>query len=342
MFQSFFVSRKHIREAYGLGFVLFCILVLDTYINLWITNGLQELGNIAARGYQISILGTMTAATKADIIQELIISFAGFTLLAAFGVVVGSCVAYCTSKYALSWRKSMTAHYTERWSRTQGHIELASQCIQQNIERFTVLLETIFVAVFKGGMTLIIFYADNNLSELDKKMMAVTGIDIPNMLIWLAMITGIGGTVISAFAGKRLTQIIGQKQITENNFRNALLYKENGARDEQSLAEWTPLFGEVCRNVNRTIGGYFWFNIWQNSYSRAMSALPIFLASLAVATGAIAFGDFTKITLAFAQMNGSFSVLIYSWPMVMEFSAMRRLLSQFGKELHAKEQEMKK
>jgi len=104
--------------------------------------------------------------------------------------------------YSLRWREAMTFEYIPRWREVREEIEGASQRIQEDTYRFAKIVEYLGLQVMNAFMTLAAFLPI--LWGLSQGISVPIIQDVPGSLVWAAVITSVGGMIISWLVGIKL------------------------------------------------------------------------------------------------------------------------------------------
>ncbi|MDI9336719.1 MAG: putative transporter [Gammaproteobacteria bacterium] len=314
MLKSFFYHKKWMWWSYG-GLALLVGLILITVQ--------QTVSLNAWRGEFYNLLQKPDIPNGLDKFWGFMQQFA---MIAFPFMLLRSLENYLASHYAFRWRQALTTDYLQRWQKVFGHIEGASQRIQEDCMRFAIQTESLGLAVARACLTLISFIPI--LWVLSAK---VTVPWLPlgeGSLFWLALVTALGGTVISWFVGTYLPGLEYKKQRAEAAFRKQLVYAEDD-RPKIDFQELLTLFLGV-RSVNfKLYNHYAYFALWGNFYNQLMIIFPYLLMGPYLFTGVITLGVLTQVSDAFGRVNDSFSLLIDRWTDITELRSIYRRLYEF-------------
>lgn len=164
--------------------------------------------------------------------------------------------------------------------------------------------------------------------------MAIAWLQFEGSLFWVALVTAVGGTVLSWFVGIRLPGLEYNNQKTEAALRKELVYAED-ERSRMTLAEVMQLFMGVRINNFRLFNHYAYFNLWSNLYSQTMIIFPYLLMGPSLFTGLITLGVIQQVSNAFGKVNEAFSYLIERWTDITELRSIHKRLSEFERSLAA-------
>ncbi len=325
MLNAFFGSRKWFLWAYGGGL----FLLLSLYAQVQMTVALNEW-----YGRFYDMLGEVSKHTLPEF-WEYMQQF--FTIVIPY-TALATLTAYITRLYSFRWREAITFDYLPRWRNVTTDIEGASQRIQEDAQRFAKIVESLGLQVIRALMVLVAF-----LPVLWKMS---DGISLPyfgpieGSLVWVALITSIGGMVISWFVGMRLPGLEYNNQRVEARFRKELVYGEDDKVTHALMPTLTELFTGIRFNYQRLFLHYGYFDLWSNLYGQSMVLVPFLILgpSLFLASGAITLGVLMKVSNAFDKVHGSFSLFIDNWTTVTELRSIWKRLREFEQNLDKHQQ----
>ncbi len=257
-----------------------------------------------------------------------------FALIAAVYMLVAVLNHFFTSHYAFRWRTAMNNYYMDRWDRLR-HIEGASQRIQEDTMRFATITENLGTRFLDSVMTLLAFLPilwglSNHVKELP-----LIG-EIPQGLVFVAILWALGGTVLLAAVGVKLPGLEFRNQRVEAAYRKELVIGE----DHQERAEpptIAQLFGDVRRNYFRLYFHYMYFNIARYSYLQFSVIVPYLALAPTIVAGTITLGIMQQIVRAFGRVESSFQFLVHSWTTIVELISIYKRLAAFEATLQNKE-----
>ncbi|HEY4519974.1 MAG TPA: putative transporter [Candidatus Paceibacterota bacterium] len=285
---------------------------------------------------------------KKHTVQEFWVSLRMFLWITIPWVVVWSLTKYLTSIYTLRWREAITVNYLPLWCPVGVDIEGASQRIQEDTQKFSDILETLGLAFMRTLMTLIVFLPVLwQLSEnIDvplfipgtPEMRIVNGVEvtinhIPGVLVWLAVITSVGGTILSFLVGIKLPGLEYNNQKVEAAFRKQLVLGEDNKVTYAVLPALFELFTGIRTNYQSLYLHYGYFNVWIAAYGQLMSVVADAFAGPGIFTGAITLGVLVQVNNAFGKVHSGFSFFAESWTTVTKFLSVLKRLNEFERNL---------
>ena len=323
MFRAFFRSKKWRYRAYGGSGVILILLILQLKVALTI----NELNK---RFYDV------WSDPGRHYLTEAYAALLPFLWTGATLVFVNTIASYVTSKFVLWWREAVTFHYLDLARTSQAQIEGSSQRIQEDVARFTKVMETIALTLVGSIFTLIGFVPI--LWTLSNAVQVPILSAIPGSLVWVCFLTGIGGFLISWLVGSKLTVLEYENQMVEAAFRKELVYCEDDPPLLADQKKFQDLFVSVRTNWNRL---YFYnalFDLWKHFYLIHVWMVPFLVLASGLFVGLITFGVMMQVNDAFARVNNTVSQFIQNWQIITEVRSIYWRLGEFEQRLTAAQQ----
>ncbi len=251
-------------------------------------------------------------------------------------IVVAVFNAFFVSHYVFRWRTAMTNYYTEKWQYVR-HIEGASQRIQEDTMRFASIMESLGVNLLKSVMTLIAFLPILWSLSGHVKELPIIG-EVPQALVFVAIIWSVFGTILLAMAGIKLPGLEFNNQKVEAAYRKELVYGEDHESRAQPMT-LTELFGDVRQNYFKLYAHYAYFNVVRYSYLQFGNFIPLIALAPSIVAGAFTLGVMTQILNAFSKVEDSFQYLINSWTTIVELLSIYKRLKGFEQSIDAMAQQ---
>jgi len=300
--------------AYGSGLILLGFLYAQVHMSV--------LLNRWRRGFF-----DLLEKVEAHNVNEFWASLWQFTWIALFYILFAIVTSYLTRLYSLRWREAMTFEYIPRWREVREEIEGASQRIQEDTYRFAKIVESLGLQVASAIMTLVAFLPI--LWGLSKGISVPIIKDAPGSLVWMALITSLGGMIISWFVGVKLPGLEYNNQKVEAAFRKELVYGEDDKANFASIPKLTELFTGIRFNYHRLFLHYGYFDLWINAYGQFIYVMPFVFVGPNFFARAITLGIVMQVVDAFSQVQSSFALFIYNWTTVTELRSIRQRLREF-------------
>ena len=250
-------------------------------------------------------------------------AFAGIALVAITTSVLTN---FVTSHYVFRWRTAMNDHYVANWQRLR-HIEGASQRVQEDTMRFAQTVETLGASLVDALMTLIAFLPILWVLSAQVKELPLIG-EVPQALVFVAVIWALLGTVLLAVAGIRLPGLEFRNQRVEAAYRKELVLGEDAAaRAEPPTLH--ALFLNVRANYFRLYLNYLYFNVVRYGYLQAGVLVPYIALAPSIVAGGLTLGVMQQIIRAFGRVEGSFQYLVNSWTTIVSLISIYKRLRAF-------------
>ena len=263
---------------------------------------------------------------KADDLEAFWKSIYDFSYIAFSLIAIAVAIYYFKKHYAFRWRQAITYYYLPHWEKREGNIEGASQRIQEDTGQFAFYLEYLGLGLFQSVLTLIAFIPI--LWMLSSKIPVPWLAGVDGALVWIALVTSIGGMAISYFVGIKLPKLEYENQRVEAAYRKHLVYSEDHI-DYRDIPTIHGLFDDLRTNYFRMFNHYSYFEAWGVFYSQSMVIVPIIIAGPPIFTKVITLGVMMKVLSAFGKVNDSFSYFIDHWTEITKFISVIKRLREF-------------
>ena len=321
MFKSFFLSRRWWAwSLLGSALILYATwyrVGLDVQVNEWF-GGFYDMVQAA--------LSKPGSASLPEFWRQL----TTFGTLAMTYVTIAVVLEFFIKHYIFRWRQAMNDYYMAHWDRLRT-IEGAAQRVQEDTMRFARIMEGLGVEFMRSVMTLAAFLPI--LWTLSEKITELPLVGhVPHAMVWVALMSAMGGTVLLAVVGFKLPGLEFQNQRVEAAYRKELVYGED---DPSRAAPPTvqALFGDVRRNYFRLFFHYLYFDVAKWSYLQFSVLIPLIALAPTVVAGVITLGVMQQITRAFDRVEGSFQFLVLSWGTIVELMSVYKRLRAFERQI---------
>ncbi len=249
-----------------------------------------------------------------------------FISIAIVAITVTVLNDFFVSHYVFRWRTAITQYYTSKWQQVR-HIEGASQRIQEDTRLFAEISERLGAQFLHSVTTLFAFLPVLWTLSLHVKVLPLVG-EVPQILVFVALLWAIIGTTLLAVAGIRLPSLNFKKQLAEAAYRKELVYGEDYEERARPVT-LTELFTNVRKNYFRLYTNYLYFNIFRHGYLQAGILIPFITLGPSIVEGAFTLGIMERISNAFRQIESSFQFLISSWDGIIELLSIHKRLRTF-------------
>ncbi len=300
MFKFFYDKKWFPWSIFGSLLILFSTwyqVQLDVQINEWFGQFYDTLQNALTKPGSVSL-------------EEFIDYLWTFAKIAGLWVVIAVATGFFVSHWLFRWRTSMVERYHGMWKHAY-HIEGASQRVQEDTVKFSRIMESLGVGLLDSIMTLAAFLPI--LYVLSKQVTELPWIgQVDHALIWVAVLTALGGTALLAIVGVKLPGIEYDIQKEEAAYRKELVLGES---DDYHMEQGViaDLFHRVRKIHFRSYAHYLYFNACKWSYFQGMVIVPYLALAPTIITGAVTLGFVQQITRAFGRVEGSLQYLVKSW-----------------------------
>ena len=320
MFKFFTTKYWYPWSILGSFFILISTwyqVQLDVKINEWFGEFYDTLQKA---------LTTPGSVTETEFISYLFT----FARIAGLWIVIAIVTGFFISHWVFRWRTSMADYYHEQWKKARL-TEGASQRVQEDTLKFARIMEGLGVGLLDSVMTLIAFLPI--LWVLSKQVTLLPWIgEVNHALVWVAIISALGGTVLLASVGIKLPGIEYDIQKEEAAYRKELVLGE-----EEPIRAAPATIGQLYSRVRkihfRSYFHYLYFNAVKWSYFQGMVIVPYLALAPTIVAGGITLGFVQQITRAFGRVEGSLQYLVKSWSTIVELISVWKRLREFEEKL---------
>jgi peptide/bleomycin uptake transporter len=299
-------------------FIVWFQVQLDVLINEWFGGFYDMVQKALAEPNSVTI-------------EEFFAALATFLIIAMVFIVVAVLNHFIVSHYIFRWRTAMNDYYVANWPRLR-QIEGASQRIQEDTMRFASVMEGLGVRLIDSVMTLIAFLPILWALSAFVKEIPILG-EVPQALVFVAIVWAAFGTGILALAGIRLPGLEFRNQRVEAAYRKELVIGEDHA-DRAQPPTLATLFSNVRRNYFRIYLNYLYFNVVRYGYLQAGTILPYIVLAPTIVAAGFTLGVMQQILRAFSRVQESFQFLVNSWTTIIELISIYKRLKAFEATLH--------
>ena len=289
---------------------------LDVQINEWF-------------GTFYDLIQTALAEPNTVTLMEYFGQLLTFGQIAGIYIVVALAVAFFTSHWLFRWRESMVEWYHTK-ADAMKKIEGSSQRIQEDVLKFTRIMENLGTAVVESILILIAFVPI--LWSLSNGLLLTFFGDWAPGLMVTAIIWSIGITVILLVAGwiLRLVGVEYDIQVKEAAYRKVLVIAEDNDVRPKTFAE---LFEDVRKIHYKNYFRYLWFNSARLACLQANVLVGYVVLAPSIVGGLITLGVMQQILRAFGKVEGSMMLIFRSWPTIIELMSVYKRLREFERKL---------
>jgi peptide/bleomycin uptake transporter len=294
-------------------FFLWFGVQLDVMINTWFGTFYNMVQQALAKPHAVSQ-------------EQFFGQLATFGTIALVYITTAVLNAFITSHYVFRWRTAMNDYYVANWHRLR-HIEGASQRIQEDTQRFATTVEQLGASLIEALLTLLAFLPI--LWGLSAYVTALPLIgEVPQALVFVAIIWAAIGTAGLALAGIRLPGLEFRNQRVEAAYRKELVLGEDDAgRAEPPTLQ--SLFADVRQNYFRLYWNFLYFNVARYGYLQASVLVPYIALAPSIVAGGLTLGVMQQVIRAFGRVEGSFQYLVRSWTTIVSLISIYKRLRAF-------------
>lgn len=249
-----------------------------------------------------------------------------FGKIALVAITVSVLASFFTSHFVFRWRSAMNNHYMSLWHKVR-HIEGASQRVQEDTMRFADIVETLGVSLIQSVMVLMAFLPILWGLSAHVKVLPLVG-EVPQALVFVAILWSIFGTGILATVGMRLPGLQFRNQRVEAAYRKELVLGEDRP-DRAQPPTVRQLFDDVRRNYFRLYLNYLYFNIVRYAYLQVGVLVPYIALAPTIIAGGFTLGVMQQVVRAFGRVENSFQYLVNSWTTIVELMSIHKRLVAF-------------
>ena len=232
----------------------------------------------------------------------------------------------------------MADFYHNKWDKAHS-IEGASQRVQEDTLKFARIMEGLGVELLRSIMTLIAFLPI--LYTLSQKVTELPWFgEVAHSMVWVAIITALGGTILLALVGIKLPGIEYDIQKKEAAYRKILVLGEDNL-DKANSPVVDSLYDGVRKIHYKMYFHYLYFNAAKWSYLQGMVIVPYIALAPTIITGAVTLGFVQQIARAFGRVESSLQYLVRSWPIIVELISVRRRLAEFENQIEINDSRQK-
>ena len=311
------LPHRWFRWSVGVSAVIIFFIWFQVQLDVMINNWFGTFYNMIQQA-----LAKPNAVTQEQFFGQLA-TFGGIALVYITTAVL---LAFVTSHYIFRWRTAMNDYYVANWHRLR-HIEGASQRIQEDTQRFATTLEQLGASLIDALMTLIAFVPILWVLSAHVKELPLIG-ELPQALVFVAVIWAVIGTALLAIAGIRLPGLEFRNQRVEAAYRKELVLGEDDAVRAQPPT-LQGLFRDVRANYFRLYFNFLYFNVCRYGYLQASVLVPYIALAPSIVAGGLTLGVMQQIIRAFGRVEGSFQYLVRSWTTIVSLISIYKRLRAF-------------
>jgi len=285
----------------------------------------------------------------------------GFLIQALILILLGCLNIFITQYLQIRWRAWMTGDFLRRWlsDRAYYRISVASDAQGIATENPDQRLSDDIAAFCGAGantrpdtdtLSILLGFLTNIVTLLSyvvllwvlSRGVGLFGMHVPGLLVWVALVFSIGGSLLMYAVGRKLIPLRFFQQRYEADLRFGLMRaRENTegialyageAKERQGLMR---RFGAVRTNFMGLLRRVLLLNVTTVCYGQVASILPMLLIAPLYFTGRATLGTMMQINQAFGSVQGSFSWFADSFPTLATWRATVGRLATFDRAVEA-------
>jgi putative ATP-binding cassette transporter len=265
--------------------------------------------------------------------------------------IVSNVIEYLVqSSLLIRWRRDLTRRYVGDWLGAGTHYRMGlggdnadnpDQRIAEDVKQFADTTYSFSIQLLSQVTTLVSF-SIILWSISDGFALPGTGIVVPGLLFWIALIYAALGTLCTHYIGRPLIPLFFQQQRYEADFRFSLArLREYG--EQVALLEGEPTerrilmgrFGSVVDNFYRIVARRKLLMMFTSLYGQISVIIPYVVAAPFYFLGKVQLGTLTQTAGAFARVEASLSFFIDRYVSLADYKAVVDRLSGFDRAIDA-------
>ena len=311
------LPHRWFRWSVGVSALIVFLIWFNVQLDVMINNWFGTFYNMVQQA-----LAKPNAITEEQFFGQL----ATFGTIALVYITTAVLNAFITSHYVFRWRTAMNDYYVANWHRLR-HIEGASQRIQEDTQRFATTVEQLGASLIEALLTLLAFLPILwGLSAYVTRLPLIG--EVPQALVFVAIIWAAIGTAGLALAGIRLPGLEFRNQRVEAAYRKELVLGEDDAGRAQPPT-LQSLFADVRQNYFRLYWNFLYFNVARYGYLQASVLVPYIALAPSIVAGGLTLGVMQQVIRAFGRVEGSFQYLVRSWTTIVSLISIYKRLRAF-------------
>jgi peptide/bleomycin uptake transporter len=320
---KFFTDKKWWPWSIGGTIVIvaavYTIVRLDVMINEWF-------------GAFYDLLQKALSAPNAVSLGEFNSQLITFFTIAGVYVIINTVFnGFLVNHWTFRWRQSMAEYYLANWAKARK-VEGASQRLQEDTLKFARITESLGIGLLESILMLGAFIPVLWVLSEKITVLPIVG-EVSQSLVWVVILTALGGTVVLTLVGRKLPGIEYDIQKAEAAYRKELVIGEDDSTRAKK-ADVDFLFRDVKKIHFRSYMHYFYFNIAKWSYIQGMVIVPYVALAPTIVTGAITLGVVSQTSRAFGKVAESLQYVVRSWTQIVEVISVYKRLSEFESKIN--------
>lgn len=304
------VAEFRASAAGGRAITLFAALMML----LFAINGLNVLNSYIGRDFMSAIeIKDMEGFSRYAIFYGLV--FAAQTITAVI-------FRFTEERLGLLWREWLTRRWVDSYLSNrmyyrlagEGGVENPDQRIAEDVKAFTVTTLSFVLMVLNGTVTVLSF----------------SGVlySISPVLFGVAVVYAAMGTAMTIALGKPLVRLNYNQFDKEANFRSELIHIRDRAEALAILGREAPMrtrlvsrIDNLVRNYRRIIAVNRNLSFFTTGYNYLIQIIPALFVAPMFIEGKVEFGVIGQSAMAFATLQGAFSLIVTQFQSISTYTA---------------------
>jgi putative ATP-binding cassette transporter len=307
----------------GLNLGLVAVALLLTYWQLAFYDALEARDWAAF----VSLLLSVHRTASGSLVVGFLPLLSAFVLLTVYSL-------YLKQALQIRWRRWLTEALVERWLARRsyhlmklgiGSVDNPDQRIAEDVALYVEGALTLGIGLLRAIVSLISFVVV--LWALSSAV-AIAGLAVPGGLVWCALLYAAAGTAVTHFLARSLSQLNGQRQRHEADFRSGLIRVREHAEgiaahsgEPCERAGLLGLFEAVAVNWQCIMAVTKRMTLFTALHGQVALVLPLVIVAPAYFAGSLSLGGMFQTASAFVQVQAALSWIVENYGPVAEWTA---------------------
>jgi putative ATP-binding cassette transporter len=282
-----------------------------------------------------------------------------FFLVVAWFVAASTYRIYVRGALEIRWRRWVTDHFLQQWMSSQAYCQMElhrhmvdnpDQRISEDVREFVASALGLSLSLLAAVATFVSFAAILwNLSGDWEFQWGDAHIQIPGLMMWVAIAYAGIASWLTNRVGRRLVPIQFDRQRIEADFRFKLVrFREHteaialarGESQERRLA--LRRFQFVVQNWWQLIRAQRNLSLLTGSIGQGNSLVPLLVAAPAYFAGHLTLGSVMQVRIAYGEVSGSLTWFVNAYQEIARWRANIERLVTLAEEIDAAREELER
>lgn len=247
----------------------------------------------------------------------------------------------------IRWRRGLTAHYLERWVSGDaycqaklhaGEVDNPDQRIAEDVREFVASVLGLSLSLLSALAALLSFGGLLwGLSRHFRLSFHGTDVQVPGLMLWVAVAYAVLSTWLTHLVGRRLVPINFDRLRFEADFRYGLVrFRDNIEAVALSRGEALERLGALQRF--RNVVDNWWqliraqrnLTLLTTGIGQTNGLVPLLVAAPAYIAGHLTLGSIAQIRVAYGQVSGALTWFVYAYQEIAHWRANIERLATFA------------